>query len=71
MGGTFTVRADALAGTFPQDCDTEIQREAADRTARQSLAVLGGPVRAAAWQHVPSTYLVRDLILALAAGDGG
>jgi len=57
-GGTFTVRADALAETFLQDCDTEIQREARNMTARQSLAVLEQPVQAAAWQHVPSTYLL-------------
>ena len=57
-GGTFTVRPDALAGTFLQDCDPEIQREAMDKTARQSLAVLEQPVRSAAWQQVPSTYLV-------------
>ncbi len=57
-GGTFTVRPDALAETFLQDCDTEIQREAADETARQSLAVLEQPVRSAAWKHVPSTYLI-------------
>lgn len=56
--GTFTVRPDALAETFLQDCDPQIQRQAADRTARQSLAVLEQPVKAAAWQHVPSTYLV-------------
>ena len=56
--GTFTVRTDALAETFLQDCDPEIQRQAMDKTARQSLAVLGQPVRSAAWQHVPSTYLV-------------
>ena len=56
--GTFTVRPDALAETFLQDCDPEIQRQAAARTARQSLAVLGQPVRSAAWQQVPSTYLV-------------
>lgn len=62
--GTFTVRAEALAGTFLHDCDEEIQREAARRTARQSLAVLGQPVRAAAWRDVPSTYLV-------CAGDRG
>ena len=37
-GGTFTVRPDALAETFLQDCDPEIQRQATDRTARQSLA---------------------------------
>jgi pimeloyl-ACP methyl ester carboxylesterase len=57
-GGTFTVHLDALAETFLQDCDPEIQREALDKTARQSLAVLGAPVAAAAWQQVPSTYLV-------------
>jgi len=57
-GGTFTVRSDALAETFLQDCDAEVQREATERTARQSLAVLEQPVQSAAWQHVPSTYLV-------------
>jgi pimeloyl-ACP methyl ester carboxylesterase len=57
-GGTFTVRAEDLAETFLQDCDAEIQREALERTARQSLAVLEAPVSAAAWQSVPSTYLV-------------
>jgi pimeloyl-ACP methyl ester carboxylesterase len=57
-GGTFTVRADALAETFLQDCDPEIQREAANKTARQSLSVLAQPVQSAAWQHVPSTYLL-------------
>jgi pimeloyl-ACP methyl ester carboxylesterase len=57
-GGTFTVRLNDLAETFLQDCDAEIQREATDKTARQSLAVLEQPVQSAAWQHVPSTYLV-------------
>ena len=57
-GGTFTVRANALAETFLQDCDPEIQREAIDKTALQSLAVLEQPVQSAAWQNVPSTYLV-------------
>lgn len=57
-GGTFTVRPEALADTFLQDCDAEIQRQAVERTARQSLAVLEQPVRAAAWHDVPSTYLV-------------
>ncbi len=56
--GTFTVRADTLAGTFLHDCEPEVQRQAMDKTARQSLAVLAQPVRAAAWQHVASTYLV-------------
>ena len=57
-GGTFTVRPDALAETFLQDCDPDIQRQAMDKTARQSLAVLKQPVKSASWQHVPSTYLV-------------
>ena len=57
-GGTFTVRPETLAETFLQDCDPEIQRQAMDKTARQSLAVLEQPVKFAAWQHVPSTYLV-------------
>jgi pimeloyl-ACP methyl ester carboxylesterase len=56
--GTFTVRPDALAETFLQDCDPEIQLEAVDKTAWQSLTVLEQPVKAAAWQDVPSTYLV-------------
>ena len=56
--GTFTVRTDELAGTFLQDCDTAIQREAEHKTARQSLAVLEQPVNSAAWQHIASTYLV-------------
>jgi pimeloyl-ACP methyl ester carboxylesterase len=57
-GGTFSVRPDALAQTFLQDCDLEIQRQAVDKTARQSVAVLAQPVQSAAWQQVPATYLV-------------
>jgi pimeloyl-ACP methyl ester carboxylesterase len=58
VGGTFTVAREALAATFLQDCDAEIQHQARDRTARQSLAVLEAPVQSAAWQDLPSTYLV-------------
>jgi pimeloyl-ACP methyl ester carboxylesterase len=57
-GGTFSVRPDALAETFLQDCEPGIQRQASEKTARQSLAVLEQPVRAAAWQQLASTYLV-------------
>jgi pimeloyl-ACP methyl ester carboxylesterase len=57
-GGTFTVRPDALVETFLQDCDPDTQRQATDKTARQSLAILEQPVRAAAWQQLASTYLV-------------
>lgn len=56
--GTFGVRPELLGDTFLQDCDLEIQTQAADHLARQSLRVSGQPVGAAAWRHVPSTYLV-------------
>jgi pimeloyl-ACP methyl ester carboxylesterase len=56
--GTFTVRRDDLAETFLQDCGPEIQRQATDKTARQSLAVIQQPVRTAVWPDVASTYLV-------------
>lgn len=63
-GGTFTVRTETLVATFLHDCDRTIQQEAAHRTARQSLAVLGQPVGSAAWQQLATTYLV-------CAGDRG
>jgi pimeloyl-ACP methyl ester carboxylesterase len=39
------------------DCP-ELVAEATRRLARQSLSVTQQPVRAAAWQQVPTTYLV-------------
>ena len=56
--GTFGVRPELLVQTFLQDCDSEIQDQAADKLARQSVHVTAQPVGAAAWQQVPSTYLV-------------
>ncbi|MFD0261251.1 alpha/beta hydrolase [Kitasatospora indigofera] len=56
--GTFGVRPELLVDTFLQDCDAEVQRQAAGHLARQSLRVTGQPAGAAAWQQVPSTYLV-------------
>jgi pimeloyl-ACP methyl ester carboxylesterase len=56
--GTFGVRPELLVETFLQDCDIAIQDQAADRLARQSVKVTAQPVGAAAWQQVPSTYLV-------------
>lgn len=56
--GTFGVRPELLVDTFLQDCDPEIQAQAADHLARQSVQVTGQPVGAAAWQQVPSTYLI-------------
>jgi pimeloyl-ACP methyl ester carboxylesterase len=56
--GTFGVRPELLVDTFLQDCDPEVQARAAGHLARQSLRVTGQTVGAAAWQQVPSTYLV-------------
>jgi pimeloyl-ACP methyl ester carboxylesterase len=56
--GTFAVRPELLVDTFLQDCDPEVQGQAADHLARQSVQVTGQPVGAAAWRQVPSTYLV-------------
>jgi pimeloyl-ACP methyl ester carboxylesterase len=56
--GTFTVRLDSMGPTFLHDCDLEIQRNALTKTAHQSLAVLTQPVQSAAWQHIPTTYLM-------------
>jgi len=56
--GTFQVRPELLVDTFLHDCDPEVQAQAADHLARQSVKVTGQPVGAAAWQQLPSTYLV-------------
>lgn len=56
--GTFGVRPELLIETFLQDCDPDVQAQAGSRLARQSVQVTQQPVGAAAWQHVPSTYLV-------------
>jgi pimeloyl-ACP methyl ester carboxylesterase len=56
--GTFGVRPELAVETFLQDCDTDTATQAMSHLARQSLHVTGQPVRAAAWQQVPSTYLV-------------
>ncbi|MEU3345951.1 alpha/beta hydrolase [Streptomyces sp. NPDC006700] len=56
--GTFGVRPELLVDTFLQDCDPEVQAQAAGHLARQSVRVTRHPVGAAAWQQMPSTYLV-------------
>ena len=56
--GTFGVRPEFLVETFLQDCDPDTQAQAADKLARQSVHVTAQPVGAAAWEQVPSTYLV-------------
>ncbi|HWO63169.1 MAG TPA: alpha/beta hydrolase [Umezawaea sp.] len=59
--GTFGVRPELLVDTFLHDCDADIQARAADHLARQSVRVTGQAVEAAAWHHIPSTYLVCTL----------
>lgn len=56
--GTFGVRPELAVDTFLPDCDPETQAQAMNHLARQSVHVTGQPVGAAAWQQVPSTYLV-------------
>jgi pimeloyl-ACP methyl ester carboxylesterase len=56
--GTFGVRPELLVGTFLHDCDPDTQAQAPDHLSRQSVQVTGQPVGAAAWQLVPTTYLV-------------
>ena len=56
--GTFGVRPELLVDTFLQDCGPKVQTRAVDHLARQSVRVTGQPVKAAAWQQVPSTYLL-------------
>ena len=56
--GTFTVRPELLVETFLADCDADVRAQAPDHLARQSVRVTGEPVGAAAWQRVPTTYLV-------------
>jgi pimeloyl-ACP methyl ester carboxylesterase len=58
VGGTFGVRPGDLVDRFLQDCDDDIQQQAMSRLARQSLQVTQQPVQTAAWQQLPSTYLV-------------
>ncbi len=56
--GTLAVRPEWLTETFLQDCDEAVRAAAPEHLARQSLAVTGQTVGAAAWQQVPSTYVV-------------
>jgi pimeloyl-ACP methyl ester carboxylesterase len=67
--GVFRARPEMLADTFLQDCSPELAGEALEHLADQSLSVTQQPVAAAAWQSVPTTYLVcaRDRGTPLAA----
>jgi pimeloyl-ACP methyl ester carboxylesterase len=56
--GTFGVQPELFAGTFMHDCPAGLVTESVRHLAEQSLPVTQQPVQAAAWQQVPSTYLV-------------
>ncbi len=56
--GTFGVHPELLTETFLADCSPELAAQAQQHLARQSLSVTQAPVSVAAWQQVPSTYLV-------------
>jgi pimeloyl-ACP methyl ester carboxylesterase len=56
-GGLLAVRPETLAETFMHDCP-DLVDDARRRLAGQSLSVTQEPVHAAAWQQVPTTYLV-------------
>ena len=47
-----------LVETFLQDCSADIGAEASTHLAEQSRSVTQQSVQSAAWQEVPSTYLV-------------
>jgi pimeloyl-ACP methyl ester carboxylesterase len=55
---TFAVRPDRFIDTFMHDCPAEVVAQSVQHLARQSISVIGEPVRASAWQQVPSTYVV-------------
>jgi pimeloyl-ACP methyl ester carboxylesterase len=55
--GTIGVRPETLGETFMHDCP-ELVDDALSHLARQSLSITQQPVRASAWQQVPTTYLV-------------
>ena len=57
QAGTIGVHPEALAETFMHDC-SDLVDDAMRRLARQSLSITQQPVRASAWQQVPTTYLV-------------
>lgn len=56
--GTFGLHGDALTETFLHDCDPADVAPAHARLTRQSSSVAGQHVAAAAWQDIPTTYVV-------------
>jgi pimeloyl-ACP methyl ester carboxylesterase len=65
--GTVGVDADIVAELFLQDCDEHATRHALQRLTRQCVTAFTQPLRQAAWQHKPSTYVVCTEDLAIPA----
>ena len=57
-GGTFTARPEMMRELFLQDCDEATSAAAIERLTWQTASVGRQPVEVAAWQSIPSTYLV-------------
>jgi pimeloyl-ACP methyl ester carboxylesterase len=56
--GTFALRPEFAAGTYLQDCPDDVVGPAVERLVPQTVSVSAAPVTFAAWQGIPSTYLV-------------
>jgi pimeloyl-ACP methyl ester carboxylesterase len=56
--GTFTARPEMMRELFLQDCDEATSAAAIERLTWQTARVGLEPVEVAAWQSIPSTYLV-------------
>ncbi|MDX6213608.1 MAG: hypothetical protein QOF82_2695 [Frankiales bacterium] len=55
---TFALRPEFAAGTYLQDCPDDVVGPAVERLVPQAVSVSAAPVTFAAWQGIPSTYLV-------------
>jgi pimeloyl-ACP methyl ester carboxylesterase len=56
--GIFALKPDYAESHYLHDCLPEDVAPAIDRLVKQSLAVTVAPVKSAAWQGIPSTYVV-------------
>lgn len=56
--GTTTIHSDRVGELFFADCAADDAAKAIDRLGAQSMAELAGVATCAAWQQIPSTYVV-------------
>ena len=57
-GGTFGLRPEFAASHYLQDCPDDVIAPAVQRLVRQTVSVSATPAKSAAWQGIPSAYLV-------------